>query len=549
MTQTHAAPRTVEEIVKNGWEVVRCPVSDLHVAARVPDGDRIYCLTEERWVGSPLDDLYALDKDDSERVDKAKAALLELSENLKGVSPLELAAAREKAINALEGKIKSPARMVDAALSDRQLNPSSKDQGQVIDRQDLEPWPEFVDGAELLEEIGEYIQRFISFPDRHSLVAVVLWTVHTHLLNAFLISPRLRISSAVPDCGKSVLIETIEPLVYRPLQAANLTEAVLFRLTAQRHPTLLIDEAETSLRPDRNPSLLQVLNAGHRYGGKVWRCEGDANEVVSFMVFGAVAYAGIGKFGSAASRTRDISIRMSRMLPGAELERHRRDKPDETVDLYRRIKRFAADNRDQIKAGDPEVPEELMCRPADNWRPLIGIAEAAGGDWPNRARDSAKALSGQGETDEAETRIQLLSDVHAIFEKRGEKVFTRDILDELHQLEDRPWPEWKGGKPLSEVQLARLLKPFKIKPRQVKVGGVSKKGYRREDLEDAFRRYVPLLEAKPPKPLNSDGRFPESHDETSALPGFGSDTPKSSIATGKVSEVSAQNPVEGWEDI
>jgi hypothetical protein len=42
----------------------------------------------------------------------------------------------------------------------------------------------------------------------------------------------------------------------------------------------------------------------------------------------------------------------------------------------------------------------LSDRGADNWRPLLVLAETAGGDWPHKARDAAQALSGADADDD-----------------------------------------------------------------------------------------------------------------------------------------------------
>ena len=64
-----------------------------------------------------------------------------------------------------------------------------------------EPWPEKVDGAELLDELATAIRRYIVMPD-HSHDVCALWTVHTYLLDHFLISPRLAIRSPAPGAGR-----------------------------------------------------------------------------------------------------------------------------------------------------------------------------------------------------------------------------------------------------------------------------------------------------------------------------------------------------------
>jgi hypothetical protein len=73
-------------------------------------------------------------------------------------------------------------------------------------------------------------------------------------------------------------------------------------------------------------------------------------------------------------------------------------------------------------------------------------------------------------------------------------LFTNEILPELHKRDDRPWPEYgKKQLPITSRQVASLLKPFEIPTNQTVWRGTatSAKGYRREDFEDAFARYLP----------------------------------------------------------
>ena len=69
---------------------------------------------------------------------------------------------------------------------------------------------------------------------------------------------------------------------------------------------------------------------------------------------------------------------------------------------------------------------------------------------------------------------------------------TADILAALHAMQDRPWSEWRRGKPLSTRGLADLLRPFKVKPTTVRLPGRNaSKGYKRQALEPAWNSYLP----------------------------------------------------------
>ncbi len=112
---------------------------------------------------------------------------------------------------------------------------------------------------------------------------------------------------------------------------------------------------------------------------------------------------------------------------------------------------------DRPGSGDPSA---LNDRAADNWRPLLAIADTAGGEWPKRAREAACVLSGEGH-DSAEN-VNLLADIRDAFGD-AEVMRSVDLVAELANDPERPWVEWSHGKPLTQKQLGVLLKSFQIK--------------------------------------------------------------------------------------
>jgi hypothetical protein len=62
----------------------------------------------------------------------------------------------------------------------------------------------------------------------------------------------------------------------------------------------------------------------------------------------------------------------------------------------------------------------------------------------------------------------------------------------LGKIEESPWGDLRG-KPLNTTGLAKRLKPFEIKPRQIRVAASTSKGYKKEDFLDAWKRYIPLV--------------------------------------------------------
>ena len=110
------------------------------------------------------------------------------------------------------------------------------------------------------------------------------------------------------------------------------------------------------------------------------------------------------------------------------------------------------------------MPGGFVNRVADNWRPLLAVADAVGSEWPEPARQAAMKLTSDGADDESSLRVTLLADIRDAFVAKGvDRLASEDLVGYLGDLDERPWPEFKAGKPISKTQIARLLKPFRIK--------------------------------------------------------------------------------------
>ena len=356
--------------------------------------------------------------------------------------------------------------------------------------EDPEPWPEPVGGAELLDELTTAVKRYVSLP-AGAPEAIALWMLHSHSHNAADVSPILAVTSPTPECGKTTLLTFLQAITPRALSTANITAAALFRAVEKYEPTLLIDEADTFLRD--NDDLRGVLNSGHARGSAyVIRTVGEDHEPRQFRTWAPKALALIGRL-PATLASRSIHIELQRLAPGESVEPLRLHRMDVFEPLRRQASRWAADNLEDLRPHEPDIPPELYGRSADNWRSLLSIADAAGGDWPQRARLAAVSLSAAGS--EQTAGVLLLEDLRRLFSENGDRLATTTILDELHEMEDRPWPEWKRGKELSARGLAKLLNPFGVSSRAIKFrSGDVAKGYRLDQLEDAFRRYLPPSE-------------------------------------------------------
>jgi hypothetical protein len=257
-----------------------------------------------------------------------------------------------------------------------------------IVRADPEPWPEAVTTAALLDEIVSIYQRFVILPD-HAAEALALWAIHSYVFEHGEISPILALISPEKRCGKSTTLHLADNLTRRALVTSNVTAAALFRVIEDFKPTLLIDEFDSISNPERKEDLRNILNAGHNRKGRAIRCDGEDNKPKAFCVFSPKMVAAIGDLPETLM-DRAIKIQMRRKLPNETVERLRRF---DAMETRRRCVRWARDNAASIATAKPILPPELNDRAADNWEPLLAIAELAGEDWRNRARDAALALS------------------------------------------------------------------------------------------------------------------------------------------------------------
>ena len=85
----------------------------------------------------------------------------------------------------------------------------------------------------------------------------------------------------------------------------------------------------------------------------------------------------------------------------------------------------------------------------------------------------------------------ILKDVLTIFEeKNAVELAPTDLIGELLLMENRPWVDWKHGKPITVHGLARLLKAFKVKTTVRKAYGKASRVYLRREIAAASKPYV-----------------------------------------------------------
>ena len=330
----------------------------------------------------------------------------------------------------------------------------SEVRGKDCDRWKVERWPDEVATGDLLSELRDAYASHVFLPE-HGAVAMALWNMHAWAIGAADCSPFLMFSSPEMRCGKSTALTLLKWTGPRTVLASNITPAAIYRYIETERPTLLIDEAETFIADKEE--VRGILNSGHTSDTAfVVRTVGDDHEPKEFSTWAPKALASIGKL-AATLRDRAIVLPMRRKKPG-ETVKKLRDRDDGAFGRLReKAKRWAEDNVGRLKAMRPSLPDELNDRAADNWHPLLAIADLAGGDWPDLARRAALALSTDADGPDGTIGVQLLAAIREIFERRKVDALPSALLVvELTSDEEGLWAEYGiRGEPITAKQVSR----------------------------------------------------------------------------------------------
>ena len=359
-------------------------------------------------------------------------------------------------------------------------------------REQVEPWnpPEEVPLADILDELQYLLRRFVVM-NQEEADALALWVCHTYAFDVTNTTPYIRITASEKRAGKSRLLEVLSTVVARPWLTDRTTPAALVRKIDKDSPTLLLDETDASMngRDEYSQTLRGILNAGHRRGGVTSLNVKEHGDWVprDFTVFSPKAFAGIGSLPDTVA-DRSITISLRRKTPTEVVERFRlQGVLEEHRSLRDALERWAPTALDALRMAEPGVPSELDDRAADGWEPLLAIADLAGSDWPDLGRRAAIALSSVRDEEEESLGTRLLQDCRNILGSRGkERLATVSILRAL-----KKHSRWRRlGQEFNASTLATMLRPYDIRPKNLRMDGKIVKGYARSDFENAWERFL-----------------------------------------------------------
>jgi hypothetical protein len=346
----------------------------------------------------------------------------------------------------------------------------------------------------LVSSVEDYIRRYAVLPQR-AYLPTALWSIATYMPKAFGCFPYLALFSPAKRCGKTRLLEVLETLVSRPWRGTAPTAPALYRMLSDS-PTLLLDEVEGLNRGNASETVQAVnavLNAGHRKGATVPRCVGKKYELEYFPTYGPKAFAVIGRLSDTLA-DRSIIVTMQRRTEGQRIERFLAARANAEVKPVRdALADFAKGHSGEVEQAYSRLLDadlkSLGDRDADLWLPIFAVCTVAAPERVTELERCAVALcdaKAEGDVDDS-LPLRLLADIREVW-PTGEKQWdTASLIGELRAIEESPWSESECE--LSPRKLARMLRPFGVQARKIRLEERTARGYLYEELASAFIRY------------------------------------------------------------
>ncbi len=351
----------------------------------------------------------------------------------------------------------------------------------------------------VLDLVRAWLARFVCTMAEHDLDLLALWAAHTHLCMETYTTPRLVLDSPVPGSGKTTVLEHLERLCLHPVQMASLSSpALLTRMLDAGMRTVLIDEADRSLHPDKEGvgELLAVLNSGYKRGGTrpVLTPTKDGWKVAEMPTYCPVVMA-----GNSPRLPEDTLSRTIRVLLLPDIEGRVEESDWELIDqdardLGEHLAAWAEGVRDDVRLTRPDLPEGIKGRARERWSPLKRVADACGGRWPTVVDQLALNDKEQQDMDREDGMVRdrpavlLLKHLHTLWPDGELFVPTTSLVAAL--VANHP-EEWGIGSPFGKALTAQRLGRMLASSYGVnssRVGGRGLRGYARASLTTVWRR-------------------------------------------------------------
>ena len=354
----------------------------------------------------------------------------------------------------------------------------------------------------VLDDVLAWLERYIVTPSPSDLHVLALWAAHTWLADVLPSTPRLLIDSIAPGSGKSTTLEHLGKLSRDSCHMSTISSpALLVRMLDERPRTLLLDEIDRALDPrgDMTKEILSVLNSGYRPGAtRPVLVPGKGGEWMTreMPTYAPVAMAGNSPRLPDDTRSRTIRMVLMPDVAGLAEESDWEDIDTSVRELRDRLESWADGHRDEVRASRPDLPAGVKGRNRERWAPLMRVAIAAGGEWPERVRDliagdlEEQRLIAEEGLQRIPPAVQLVIDIRLVFDATDEEfVPTRDLVNYLIGRHPDMWGAASDfGRDLTAQRLGRMLtQTWRIHSRQ-RPDGDRARGYLRADFAAAWRQ-------------------------------------------------------------
>jgi hypothetical protein len=314
------------------------------------------------------------------------------------------------------------------------------------------------EGSQLLADLMLFLQTYVRLSEDGYLI-LAPWILHTHAFAAWTRTPYLHVSSATPECGKTLLLELLELLVPNPLLIMGVSVAALARAIEQDHPVLLLDEVDQYLAGDREllAAIMQTINSGYKKSGNRLVPEpskdgGRGWVTRKLNTFCPKVLSGISGL-PLATASRCIPIDMQRMLPTDRVkEKHEYITEPEAKVLFQRCQVWGKANLKALSDARPDAPAALGHRQREVSGPLLAVAGLAGDGWGMRLRGALlRVFAARAAGPDDNVKIQVLHDLEDVFDHK-QKMPSEKVAQQLAAIAGSPWASWgKQQKPINQT--------------------------------------------------------------------------------------------------
>ncbi|MDE0545486.1 DUF3631 domain-containing protein [Microbacterium sp. C7(2022)] len=366
----------------------------------------------------------------------------------------------------------------------------------------------------VLETVRGWLGTYISVADELDLDLLALWAAHTHVAMETYTTPRLVLDSAMPGSGKTTVLEHLQRLCVRPIQAASISSpALLARMLDREMRTILIDEVDRSLDPKKPgvEDLIAILNSGYKRGATrpvLVPGRGGEWDVAEMTTYSPVAMAGNAPALPDDTRSRCIRVLLMPDLFGTVESSDWEEIEPTAVEIGESLAEALDRFRDDVRTVRPPLPAGCVGRVKEKWHPLARVAAVAGGRWPS----TVESLINRDLEDIAMEReeglmklppaVVLLRDLHSVWGEHEVFVATPTLIGRLIALNPEYWGDGSSyGRQLTAQRMGRMLtQSAKVRATR---DSAKARGYARSSFERVWRQLGIALSSEPAGPVEA----------------------------------------------